>query len=123
MLAGGVGAGAAVAAGVVGDGFRSLHAPSESATSAAAIGKVNFFIWSPRCLIEIANLPRRLDAVALGPSQTHIFQARLAVNKFREPLQSTLSSCFIAVTQRLDLIVVASSPFVLAANHLLNFRR
>ena len=43
VLAGGVAAGV-VAAGVVVDGVRSLHAPSESATSATASGTANFLL-------------------------------------------------------------------------------
>ena len=83
MLAGGVGAGAVVVAGVVVDGFRSLHAPSESATSAAAIGTANLFIWSPLLRSRIYPVGSMLSRLSLVT--THIFQAWRAVNKIREP--------------------------------------
>ena len=50
--------------------------------------KLIFSFGLPLCFIEVSNLPRRLDAVALEPGQ-RTFQARLAVNNIREPCIDT----------------------------------
>jgi len=81
----GVGAGA-VAAGVVVDVFRSLHAPSESATRAAAIGTANllFIVVSPSFRTTLLGPLSAGTRKASGPRPPSKAQ-RLAANNNREP--------------------------------------
>ncbi len=108
VFAGGVGAGVAIGVGagtVVVTVFLSLHAASESAAHNAALtGKAArttplFFI----ILVSLLVLALYLVGAMLS--------------------RETLSSRFVAVTQRLDLVVVAARAFVLVAHDLLDFRR
>ena len=123
VLAGGVEAGVVVAAGVVVVVLRSLQAPSESATSATATETVNvlLIVVSPSFGSTLLG-PFYAVARSQALHATSFQSTKLAVKKPRCP-QSTLRGRFVAVAQRFDLIMVASSSFKLAANHLLNLGR